>query len=157
MSKYEFLLSCCNELDPADYWDCQFAPALSFEEIDNLEARSGITVPAELKDFYQFSYGARLCEYKILTLDEIADTLKELIEVYGVYNRSSLLPFASVLGVGDYVALDLALAQDGELMVVDGFHELGPDEWENICYGLVNWLTKLAKNKFQPFWLGNSE
>lgn len=61
------------------------------------------------------------------------------------------------VGVRDYDALDVALAHDGKLMVVDGFDEFGPDGWRNISYGLADWLMKLVKNKVEPFWLGTTK
>jgi hypothetical protein len=123
-------------------------------EICQLEQAVGISVPHELREFYQFSFGALLGEYEMLTISEIANTLPMIRPTDERYHKDSILPFAYVRGVGDVVAFDLDQSnEDGLLLILDGFHELPPVEWEGICYGLRTWLVKMVENHFRPFWL----
>ncbi len=123
-------------------------------EVSQVELEVGISVPEELKEFYEFSYGAELGEYKILTVSEIANLLAELRSSYEESWTNTVLPFAYVRGVGDMVAFDLARSDEIEhFLVVDGFHELSPSQWKGICFGLRTWLVKMTESKFEPFWL----
>jgi hypothetical protein len=153
---FEFLRSCCTSIAAARKCTCVFAPGLNLVEITQIEQKTGLTIPNELREFYQFSYGALLCEYKILTIPEIASLLLEIREVYGP-SEKSMLPFAYLMGVGDFVAFDLTREEEGKNLILDGFHELPPDEWQGICFGLTIWLERLAQNQFEPFWLSKGK
>jgi hypothetical protein len=124
-------------------------------ELEQLEVETGLRIPKELKEFYEFSYGALLNEYEMLTMPGIASLLPELRATYEAAWKKSILPFAYVRGVGDVVAFDLNQTNEtGGLLILDGFHELPPADWEGICYGLKTWLFKMVENHFRPFWLG---
>jgi hypothetical protein len=126
-------------------------------EVSQVESQVGISVPDELKEFYEFSYGAELGEYKILTVSEIASLISELRSRYAHNWKDKVLPFAYVKGVGDMVAFDLASSNElGQFLTVDGFHEIDPMQWKGICFGLRNWLIKMTESKFEPFWLKGS-
>jgi hypothetical protein len=126
-------------------------------EISHEELQAGIIVPDELKEFYEFSYGAGLGEYKILTVAEMANLLSELRSVYGENWIDSVLPFAYLRGIGDILALELSQPDEtGNHLVVDGFHEVIPSQWKGICFGLRNWLIKMTESKFESFWLNGS-
>lgn len=124
-------------------------------EIHKLELEKELWLPNELREFYKFSYGALLGEYKILTISEIASLLSEMHHTYEEDWIDSILPFAYVRGIGDVVAFNLEdQDKDGFLSVLDGFHELPPDQWKSVCYGLRTWLIKMVDNRFSPFWMG---
>lgn len=126
-------------------------------EVSQVESQVGISVPEELKEFYEFSYGAELGEYKILTISEITNLISELRSRYEDSWKDTVLPFAYVRGVGDIVAFDLASTNEmGQFLTVDGFHEIDPKQWKKICFGLRNWLIKMTESKFEPFWLKDS-
>jgi hypothetical protein len=122
-------------------------------EIRQLETDAGIAVPGDLVAFYNFSYGADLGCYKILTISEIVTLVAELREINAGYWRDSILPFAYVIDVGDSVAFDLEQSDKDGLLILDCFHELLPTEWKGICFGLKNWLVQMVENDFEPFWL----
>jgi SMI1 / KNR4 family (SUKH-1) len=123
-------------------------------EVSQVESRLGVSVAEELKEFYEFSYGAELGEYKILSISEIANLISELHSRYEDNWKDTVLPFAYVKGVSDIVAFDLANSNEmGQILMVDGFHEMDPQQWKGICFGLRNWLIKMTENKFEPFWL----
>ena len=123
-------------------------------KVSQVELQVGVSVPEELKEFYEFSYGAELGEYKILTVSEIANLLSELRSRYGESWVNTVLPFAYVKGVGDIVAFDLARSDEiGHFLLVDGFHEMNPNQWKGICFGLRKWLVKMTESKFESFWL----
>ncbi len=123
-------------------------------EIDRLESYAGISVPSELKEFYEFSYGAELGEYKILNISELVNHLSVLRLRYEENWVDAILPFAYIRGVGDLVAFDLNKSDEaGHFLIVDGFHEVHPNQWKGICFGLRMWLIKMTENKFKQFWL----
>ena len=127
-------------------------------EVSQVELQMGVSVPEELKEFYEFSYGAKLGEYKILTVSEIANLLSELRSTYGESWTNTVLPFAYVRGVGDIIALDQDKSNEmRHFLTVDGFHELPPSQWKGICFGLRTWLVKMTESKFEPFWLKDSK
>ncbi len=127
-------------------------------EVNQVELEVGVSVPEELKEFYEFSYGAELGEYQILTISEIANLLAQLHSRYEESWTNTVLPFAYVRGVGDVVALDLTRSDEMKhFLVVDGFHEVNPSQWKSICFGLREWLVKMTENKFEPFWLNDSK
>ena len=162
MSEFSFLKEYIEHLSEEERND----PYLGFTlregkdtlEISQVELQAGVSVPEELKEFYQFSYGAELDEYKILTVREIANLLPELRSRYGESWTNTVLPFAYVKGVGDVVAFDLASSDEmGHFLVVDGFHEVNPSQWKRVCFGLRTWLVKMTESKFEPFWLKDSK
>ncbi len=153
VSRFDFLQDYINAISAAKRDDYTLNPGKSESRIRQMEIEVGITIPAELKQFYAFSYGARLDEYKILTIPEIVEQLAELRQTYGDLWKESIFPFAYLMGVGDFVAFDLEkLSVDG-LSIIDCFHELPPDRWNVICFGLRTWLERMIGSNFQPFWL----
>lgn len=116
------------------------------------QSELGIYVPQELRSLYMFSYAPILGDYKVLTLREIASLMVDLHSIYeGLWNPS-FIPFAYVMGVGDYLVLEQGEERAGGLLVRDGFHELPPHQWEGICYGLREWLLRMTASHFEPFW-----
>ncbi|MGB8648911.1 MAG: SMI1/KNR4 family protein [Anaerolineae bacterium] len=123
-------------------------------QIASLEADAGLALPAELKEFYEFAYGGRLGGYKLLTIPDIVSMLGEIHERYaGTPIPDSILPFAYLIDVGDFIILDIARATAEGTLVLDGFHELSPEQWKGICYGLETWLREMVASEFEPFWL----
>jgi cell wall assembly regulator SMI1 len=72
VSKFDFLKFYCTQLSPetVEHLPCKFNPGIDQAQINQLEQQAEITVPDELKEFYEFSYGVRLSEYQILTIPE---------------------------------------------------------------------------------------
>jgi hypothetical protein len=137
MGKFAFLKSYIAQLPEAERNDpyCGYVLKESKDAagINRLESKAEIPLPEELKEFYEFSYGALLSEYKMLTISEIANLLGEMRCLYEDDWRSSILPFAYVRGVGDVVAFDLNESdENGLLLVLDGFHESPPTQWKGI-------------------------
>jgi hypothetical protein len=127
-------------------------------EIVRLEQDAGVVIPDELRQFYQFSYGDPLGEYEVLTIPKIADLIPQMRSTYEEDWRDSILPFAYLRGVGDVVAFDMGQRNDeGVHLILDGFHEYGPSEWDGVCFGLRTWLLRMVESHFHPFWFVNSE
>jgi hypothetical protein len=161
MSEFNFLKQYIEQLPEEERNDAflgyKLGKGKNSLEISQIESQLGLSVPEELKKFYEFSYGAELSEYKILTIGEIANLISELRSEYEESWNGTVLPFAYVKGVGDIVAFDLANSDEmGQLLTVDGFHEINPKQWKGICFGLRNWLVKMTDSKFEPFWLNGS-
>lgn len=154
MTEFAFLSQHVNSLPKTIQKEYILKSGKTGSQIRSFELRANIEVPEELKQFYEFSYGAKLREYEILTIAEIAKLLPELRKIYAdFWTRGSVVPFAYVAGVGDYVAFDIEQASADGLLILDCFHEFPPAQWKGICFGLKTWLTKMAENGFQPFWL----
>jgi hypothetical protein len=157
MEEFEFLTTYIDDLPVQERDDPEFGfvlgEGIDESEIRRLESQADIEIPEELKDFYSFSYGARLSEFEILTIDEIVEQLAQARTTYEEYWRDDVLPFAYVAGVGDLVAFKLSEADaEGRLLVLDGFHELPPAKWKGICHGLKKWLQALTENGFERYW-----
>jgi hypothetical protein len=153
VSKFDFLQDYINGLSDTKRGGYILKPGKSESEIRQLEVEVGITIPTELEEFYAFSYGARLNEYKILTVSEIIEQLYELRQTYGDAWKESVFPFAYLMGVGDLIAFDLEKLNADGMSIVDCFHELSPGQWNVICFGLRTWLERMTSSDFQPFWL----
>jgi hypothetical protein len=153
MRKYEFMESYISSLTAEETRDYKLRDGIGSREMKEKEENLGIKIPVDLKGFYEFSYGAVLDEFQILTISEINDTLNHLADIYKETWEDKFLPFIYYLGVGDYVSFDLSKSEDGKLLLMDCFHEWRVDEWQPICYGLDTWLTKMIESKFHPFWL----
>lgn len=162
MSEFNFLKQYIEQLPEEERND----PFLGYKlgkgkndlEISQVESQVGLSIPEELKRFYEFSYGSELAEYKILTVSEIANLISEFRSRYEESWNDTVLPFAYVKGVGDIVAFDLASSDEmGHFLVVDGFHEMNPSQWQRICFGLRTWLVKMTESKFEPFWFKTSK
>lgn len=122
-------------------------------ELAQIETECGIIVPNELKLFYSdFSYGAVLNEYQIYTIPQLLEFRESCKWVYEESWRDSILPFANLLGVGDFLAFDLTKRNDQGYLVLGCDHECDPKEWTEICYGLREWLLRMVDSDFQPFW-----
>ena len=128
----------------------------SEKQITYFAVQAGLRrLPSELNEFYKFSYGAHLGQYKILTISEITDALYELSKVPKELQRRFIFPFAQVTDAGDLIAFDLRKSNSRGFLILDGFHEYPPVKWKSICFGLRVWLQKIASNSFEPFWLTN--
>jgi hypothetical protein len=123
------------------------------DDLEQEAQRRGLNLPVELMDLMVFSYGARFDEYQFLTVGQIVEARQELKGLYGEMWKDHILPIALVLGVGDYVAMDLARSDNGAHLILDGFHEMPPGKWGTICFGLRSWLLRMTQSDFQPFWL----
>jgi hypothetical protein len=155
MSEFDFLKAYIDKLPKQERNDYFLRPSIGEAEIRQIESETGVVVPIELREFYRFSYGAKLSEYKILTISEIAELLSKLRKTLpkDFYMKDSILPFAYLVGVGDIVAFDLEQSSADGLLILDGFVEFLPDKWEGVCFGLKIWLAKMVENRFHPFWL----
>jgi hypothetical protein len=156
---FELLKTCTSAGDREHYkwkngYKYALRPGMGETELRLLEAEAGVVVPEELREFYMFSYGADLGDHRILTIPEITTLISELQGVYKDLWRDSILPFAYVMDLGNFIAFDLGQASSTQgLPILDCFHELSPEEWKVICFGLKNWLVQMVENDFQPFWL----
>ncbi len=128
-------------------------PGKSFSEIASLQVGTGLKLPDELEKFYEFTYGAKMHGYRLLTIPEIVQSLAEIRDIYEVQEIEWLVPFAYLVDVGDFVSFDLRRSNADRPLILDCFHELPPDEWKGICYGLENWMRRMANSGFDPFWL----
>ena len=126
---------------------------LNHKEITKLENKYNLVLPQQLRDFYEFSYGAQLDEYQILTIPEIIETKQSLVEIYQKEWKETILPFGYLLGVGDIIAIDTSIKNEEGYSVLDGFHELPPKEWKVVCNGILKWIQLLINNDCQSFWL----
>ena len=130
---------------------------LDHGEIAGLDDIAGIPLPNELLLFYEFSYGAQLGEYKILTAEEVCECRTILESTYGSDWNFDLIPFARVIDTGDFILLDPVRVEGEGLAILDGFHELPPEEWNVICYGIQAWLKAMVESEFTPYWLPDTE
>jgi hypothetical protein len=151
MNGYTFLKAHIDALPRRKSHQYSLDPAISEAEIGEHEKRTGVIVPDELREFYQLSYGARLSDYKVLTIPEIVER-RSLIP-WQSQPRRSILPFAYLIGVGDFIAFDLERTSSSGLQVLDGFVEHPAEQWLPICYGLKTWLPGMIETNFEPFWL----
>ncbi|MEM7336472.1 MAG: SMI1/KNR4 family protein [Chloroflexota bacterium] len=126
---------------------------ISAFELDRLQFEYGFSLPKELEDFYRFSYGALLNEIEIFTIPEIEKSINSLKPMDDLGRLENLIPFANLRGSGDTFAFDVTQEVDGYFLILDGFHEYPLGQWNGICFGFHNWLTKLVENKFHPFWI----
>jgi hypothetical protein len=132
-------------------------PGCACGEITELDDVAGVPLPNELLFFYEFSYGAQLGEYRILTAEEICEYRSILESTYGSDWNFDLIPFARVIDTGDFLLLDPARAEGESLAILDGFHELPPEKWKVICYGIQAWLKAMVESEFTPYWLSDSD
>ena len=136
--------------DEGDYLN----PGVDRGYLSAVQLNEQIDVPDELLLLYEFVYGAKLGDYILLTLPEIANLTREMRETYNEQWLEGVLPVFYVRGVGDTIAMNTGEADDGGLIpILDGFHELPPSQWQEIGRGLRSWLENMVRNHFEPFWL----
>ena len=152
-SDYQFLIAYIASLREGKRSNFVLPKGKSSEELTVLEASFDVTVPNELKEFYNFSYAPKLDEYQFLSVDKVKEFQIQLLATYRALHKESVLPFSRVVGTGDFIALDVNEIKAEGILILDGFHEIPPSEWTGICYGLRNWLERMVKSNFQPFWL----
>jgi hypothetical protein len=98
--------------------------------------------------------GAVLGEFRLLSPDKIKAELIDMKRTYEEYWDDKFVPFASHLGVGDYLSFGLKEEMGAkEYEIFDCFHELPPSEWKCIEKSFTIWLEKFAKSNFEPYWL----
>jgi hypothetical protein len=153
MNKYEFLKKYIQSIPNVKQKEYMLNKGISEEEIRLLQHEVNFDIPSELIEFYEFSYGATLNEYKILMVPEIEQTMSRLKSVYGDAYDTSIIPFANVIGVGDFIAFDTKKTNQDGLFIIDCFHELPPAKWKGICFGLRNWLKEMVGYNFRPYWI----
>jgi hypothetical protein len=153
MKKYKFLEKYISTLPREKKVDYSLEAPIHEEDLSHLESKYRLELPNELKELFRISYTPKLDEYQILTIPDIANTLVELENIYEELWDDSFLPFAYVIGVGDYVAFNLSKEDETGIAIVDCFHELPPSEWKEICFGLENWLLKMVETHFRPYWM----
>ena len=163
MSDFEFIRSYIDAIPRSDRVDrdhsvvvSEYAlkPGLDSVQIDKKHQQFPYDLPSELLVFYSFSYGCTLNEHELLGFDQIEESLSSLRDTYVDQWEGRFIPFAYHRGVGDYVLFDLSeVNSEGEPLIVDGFHELPPDQWKSICYGLESWLRSFIQNDCEVFWL----
>jgi hypothetical protein len=163
MSNFEFIRTYIDAIPPSSRVDLDHGalvseyalnPGLDIVEIDKKHQQFPHELPSELLNFYSFSYGCTLNEHELLRFDQIEKALSTLLDTYGDQWEGRFIPFTYHLGVGDYVLFDLSKVDgEGKNLIVDGFHELPPDQWKPICYGLENWMRSFIQNECEVFWL----
>ncbi len=153
MNQYKFLRDYVSQLSDEEKSSYRLRSGAAHSSLNEQTETAPFKLPEELLAFYSFSNGAKLDDYEILTIPQIVNALEELRETYGEAWNESIIPFARVSGVGDWIAFNTAdISKDG-LAILDGFHEVPPVEWEKICTGLISWLKQMCNNNFRPFWL----
>ncbi|MCB0141241.1 MAG: SMI1/KNR4 family protein [Caldilineaceae bacterium] len=153
MDDFRFLLNYVSTMTKRGQTSFALFPGIiTVNAFTEIEHRLNLKIPQELFDFYTFSNGAILGEYEILPISQIPSALGELHSLYDDMWISSLLPFAYVSGVGDWIMLDLKRITLEGTSIIDGFHEVPPETWKVICYGLPIWLEKMCASNFRPFW-----
>ena len=156
---FEFLVEYIKELPDEVREDPEFGfelqKPIGSGQMEALQSDLPFEFPQELKNFYLLSNGAQLGEYVIPPIEKLEDQQLELADVYGADMVQDLLPFAVVKGVGDYVILDLRQPKESQAPILDGFHEIEPDNWEKVASGLSEWLQKMCETNFEPYWLGH--
>lgn len=152
-NRFSFLRSYTQSLAAGLSSQYRLMPSILRWQIKELAQQWGVELPEELEDFYEYSYGAILEEYEILTIEGIAESIAELERTYEEMWKDLWVPLAYVRGVGDVVAFNLQQTEHGLCQILDGFHEVTPDQWKPIGYGLESWLRKMCQNNFRPFWL----
>jgi len=153
MNKYDFLEKYIRSISDVEQKEFRLSKGISEEEIRILQDKVNLDIPGELKEFYEFSYGATLNEYRILRIPEIAQAMSRMKTVYGEAYKTSIIPFARLIGVGDFIAFNTKRSKQDGLLIIDCFHELPPNEWKGICFGLRNWLKEMVNNNFHPYWI----
>ena len=151
-NKFNFLIE-AGKLSSEEYLPYRFYPPISIEEINHFLKSANLEIPGSLKTFYQFSHGAQLSELHIFSFPEIVENIQAHKDTYSPDFRDTLLPFAEILGTGDFFCFDMGKPNEKEYPILDCFHEIGPDEWEEICFGLIPWLKAMIENNFDPYWL----
>lgn len=150
----EYVESLANVADAELEGGYYLNPGADREYLNKVQLQEGIVVPDELVSLYMFTYGAKLGDYILLTLPEVASLVREMRETYKEQWLEGVLPVFYVQGVGDTIAINTREVDSrGKSLILDGFHELPPSEWKEIGFGLQNWLENMTKNRFQPFWL----
>ena len=153
MNKFHFIQEYIQSLPSLKQVEYRLNRGISEEEIRLLQRDAGFEIPDELREFYQFSYGALLDEYKILDIPEISQFMARIKTVYGDVYNSNIIPFAYLRGVGDLISFNTNGSNEDGLLIIDCFHELPPNEWKEIGFGLKNWLMEMVNNDFRPFWI----
>lgn len=153
MQDYDFLKRYIESTPDAHKGEYRLNRGINEEEIRLLQRNADLAIPNELREFYEFSYGALLNEYRILTIPEIIQTISRIRTIYVGTYKTSTIPFAYLVGVGDWIAFDTKKSNKDGLLIIDCFHEVPPDKWKGICFGLRIWLRKMVNNNFRPFWL----
>lgn len=153
MNQYDFLEKYIQSLPSSQRKEYVLNKGIPEEEMRKLQEKSKVDLPDELKEFYRFSYGATLSEYKILKIPEIVQAVSRMKTVYDDMYDASIIPFAQLLGVGDFMAFDTRKSNEDGLSIVDCFHEYPPNEWKGIGFGLRSWLKEMVRNDFRPYWL----
>jgi len=107
-----------------------------------------------MRALFMSTYGGQFGEYELLTVPRMKEMSIQLEAIYEDRWNTDLLPIFLVRGTGDSIAMDLSdINADGHAQILDGFHEVPPEEWTKLGYGLRNWLLRMAENDFRPFWL----
>jgi SMI1 / KNR4 family (SUKH-1) len=153
MNRYTFLGEFVKEVAPIDPTRFQLENGITKKELDSLQNRIALNIPEELREFYQFSYGAKLDEYRILKLPDIRTFISRAKVTYNGSWKDTIIPFAYLVGVGDFMSFDLEESNTGGFLIRDCFHELNPQQWGGVCHGLEQWLRKMINSNFKPFWL----
>lgn len=143
------------DLKGRDYY---LKPGVDRRYLSAVQLDEEILIPDELLSLYEFTYGAKLGEYILLTIPEIVNLMSELRDTYSEQWLEGILPVFYVQGVGDTIAMNTRQVDNrGLIQILDGFHELPPPQWQGIGYGLRFWLLNMVRNHFRPYWLGDDE
>lgn len=127
-------------------------PPATEAQIEQL--KSVYSFPAVFYDLMRFSNGMELFNFKDLdgyrfySVDSLIKENKGLISTYEEQWTEAILVFCEILGEGNYIAVNLATGE-----ILDGFHEVDPDQWRVISPNLISFLDKLIKLKGEKFWL----
>lgn len=153
MSTFSFLAAYYSELSEEWRNYCSLPEGISEGSLSYLLAKTEIELPPELLALYRYSYTPRFMDYVILTPEGVKERIDALKTVWSDEWNDDYIPFADLLGVGDLVVFDVGEMSEAGPLVRDGFHEFAPKDWEPICYGLREWLFRMAGSNFEPFWL----
>jgi cell wall assembly regulator SMI1 len=129
--------------------------------VARIEARIGCTVPDDMRQFYSVLGGALLFEksdapYEILEPKLIRSVAADVLG--GAASEATVPPsWFSICYVrdGNYVAIDLPAKQNGEVWLIDCFHEtIGLEDYSTvIALSFSEFLERALASKGDHYWL----
>lgn len=116
-----------------------------------------VSLPKEYLDFLEYTNGCTLYNYEDLGgylfygVDVLVEENLILEETYREYWQKNLVGIGSVLGSGDFLCL--RMIDNNTYQVLDGYHDINPEEWSIIDDSFDNFLSKLIEKRGETFWL----
>lgn len=128
------------------------------QEIEEVEAELGITMPNSYKEFLSKHNGARLFDYEGLDGFLILGT-KDIVKVNDFSKATfeedwinDILIFAKYIGESNYLAFKTSF-QKNEYPIVDCYFEELPEDWKVIEKSFDEFLNSLTEQNGDKYWL----